>query len=156
MAQKQRGQKNAEHITRHLTEPAHQRYPTLYQNGQHHILQIRGHQQDFGGERAMIITKELNSYSSLVKRMGTDKRVLATHVSLFTALFIFWQRDGFVSPFAITRKTVMAFSKIASIATYHKCIRELDEYGYIRYQPSFHPAKGSLIYWPDGLKATGF
>jgi hypothetical protein len=50
----------------------------------------------------------------------------------------------------------MAFSKIASIATYHKCIRELDEYGYIHYQPSFHPAKGSLIYWPDGLKANGF
>ena len=104
----------------------------------------------------MIISKELNVYSDIIKRMGTDKRVLATHVSLFTALFIFWQRDGFISPFTITRKTVMAFSKIASIATYHKCIRELDEYGYIRYQPSFHPAKGSLIYWPDGLKANGF
>lgn len=102
----------------------------------------------------MIITKELTGYSDLIRRMGTDKRVLATHVSLFTALFIFWQRGGFVSPFAITRKSVMAYSKIASIATYHKCIRELDDFGYICYQPSFHPAKGSLIYWPDGLKAT--
>ncbi|MET3499630.1 hypothetical protein ABIC45_001221 [Mucilaginibacter rubeus] len=104
----------------------------------------------------MIISKELNDYSEIIKRMGKDGRVLATHVSLFTALFISWQREGFVSPFAITRKTVMAFSKIASIATYHKCIKELDEYGYIRYQPSFHPAKGSLIYWPDCLKANGF
>ncbi|WP_462267759.1 hypothetical protein [Mucilaginibacter sp.] len=104
----------------------------------------------------MIISKELNGYSDIIKRMGTDERVLATHVSLFTALFIFWQRHGFVSPFSITRRTVMTFSKIASIATYHKCIRELDEYGYIRYQPSFHPAKGSLIYWPDGLTATSF
>jgi hypothetical protein len=104
----------------------------------------------------MIISKELNGYSDIIKRMGTDERVFATHVSLFTALFIFWQRHGFVSPFSITRKTVMTFSKIASIATYHKCIRELDKYGYIRYQPSFHPAKGSLIYWPDALKATSF
>ena len=100
----------------------------------------------------MIISKKLASYNDQIKRMGSDKRVLATHVSLFTALFIFWQREGFVSPFAITRKTVMAYAKIASIATYHKCIRELDEYGYIRYQPSFHPAKGSLIYWPDNLE----
>jgi hypothetical protein len=104
----------------------------------------------------MIISKELNGYSDIVMRMSMDKRVLATHVSLFTSLFIFWQQDGFISPFAITRKTVMAFSKIASIATYHKCIRELDEYGYIHYQPSFHPAKGSLIYWPYGLKANNF
>ena len=101
----------------------------------------------------MIISKKLASYNDQIKRMESDKRVLATHVSLFTALFIFWQRGGFVSPFAITRKTVMAYAKIASIATYHKCIRELDEYGYIRYQPSFHPAKGSLVYWPDWNKS---
>ena len=104
----------------------------------------------------MITAKKLASYNALVKRMGSDQRMLATHVSLFTALFIFWQREGFVSPFPITRKTVMAYAKIASIATYHKCMRELDEYGYIRYQPSYHPAKGSLIYWPDDLKANGF
>jgi len=100
----------------------------------------------------MIISKELTGYSDFIRRMGTDNRVLATHVSLFTTLFIFWQRDGFISPFTITRKTVMTFSKIASIATYHKCIRELHEYGYIRYQPSFHPAKGSLIYWPECMQ----
>jgi len=104
----------------------------------------------------MIIEKELIRYSNLIRRMENDKRLLATHVSLFTALFICWQRDGFISPFAITRKTLMAFSKIASVATYHKCIKQLDKYGYIRYQPSYHPVKGSLIYWSDGLKATGF
>jgi hypothetical protein len=102
------------------------------------------------------IVKELEGYTSLVRRMEKDDRLLPTHLSLFTGLFVCWQRNGFVSPFGLTRKTVMAFSKIASVATYHKCIRELDEYGYLRYQPSFHPAKGSLIYWPDSLKNTGF
>ena len=97
--------------------------------------------------------KELAGYSHLIKRMGNDERLLATHISLFTALFVFWQRNDFVSPFAITRKTLMVFSKIASVATYHKRIKQLDEYGYIRYQPSYHPANGSLIYWPDNLKA---
>lgn len=102
----------------------------------------------------MIISKKLASYNDLIKRMGSDKRVLATHVSLFTALFIFWQRSGFHSPFAVTRKELMGHSKIASIATYHKCIRELDEYGYIRYQPSFHPAKGSLFIGRIGIRVS--
>ena len=96
-----------------------------------------------------LLTIELAAYGSLIKRMGKDQRVIASHVSLFTALFIQWQRSDFRSPFSVTRKELMAYSKIASTATYHKCIWELDEYGYIRYQPSFHPGKGSLIYWPD-------
>ena len=96
-----------------------------------------------------VLTIELAAYGCLIKRMGKDQRVIATHVSLFTALFIQWQRSDFRSPFSVTRKELMAYSKIASTATYHKCIRELDKYGYIRYQPSFNPKKGSLIYWPD-------
>jgi len=93
------------------------------------------------------IITEIADYSKLVRRMGKDQRLMATHVSLFTALFIHWQRNEFISPFPITRKELMACSRIASVATYHKCIRELDEYGYIGYQPSFHPKIGSLIYW---------
>lgn len=93
------------------------------------------------------IVKELAGYSSLVRHMEKDDRLLPTHLSLFTGLFVCWQRNRFVSPFSVTRKTLMAFSKVASIATYHKCIRELDEYGYIRYEPSFHPKLGSQVYW---------
>jgi len=96
-----------------------------------------------------LLTIELAAYGGLIRRMGKDQRVMATHVSLFTALFIQWQRSDFRSPFSVTRKDLMAYSKISSTATYHKCIRELDEYGYIRYEPSFHPGKGSLIYWPE-------
>lgn len=94
------------------------------------------------------IQSKAADYSKWVKRMGADSRTLATHISLLTALFVCWQQSGFENPFAITRKKLMAFSRIASIATYHKCIRELDEFGYIRYQPSYHPLKGSLVWWP--------
>lgn len=80
--------------------------------------------------------------------MGSDSRMLSTHVSLLTALFVLWHQSGFANPFMVSRKKLMAFSRIASIATYHKCIRELDAFGYIRYQPSYHPIKGSLIWWP--------
>jgi hypothetical protein len=96
------------------------------------------------------IVKELACYARLVKRMEKDNRLLPTHLSLFTGLFVCWQRNGFDCPFSVTRKTLMAFSKVASIATYHKCIKELDEYGYIRYEPSYHPKLGSPVYWPSG------
>ena len=96
-----------------------------------------------------ISTPALAGYAKLLRCISKDERLNATHVSLFTGLFVHWQRSGFNSPFAVMRKTLMAYSKIASIATYHKCIRELDVYGYISYQPSYHPKLGSQIYWPD-------
>lgn len=83
-----------------------------------------------------------------LRKLGADKRLMPTHVSLFTALLICWHRSGHAHPFSVTRKTLMDYAKIASIATYHKCIRELDGYGYIRYRPSYHPVKGSEISWP--------
>ena len=91
----------------------------------------------------------LAGFSRQIKQIGKDRRLHGSHVGLFTALFACYQQSGFQSPFPITRKTVMGFCKIASVATYHKCIRELDAFGYIRYLPSFHPARGSLIYWPS-------
>ncbi|OOQ57881.1 hypothetical protein [Mucilaginibacter pedocola] len=95
----------------------------------------------------------LAGYGKLLRRMAKDERLNATHISLFTGLFVHWQRNGFTSPFAVTRKGLMGYSKIASIATYHKCIRELDAYGYIRYQPSYHPKLGSQVHWPAGWEA---
>jgi hypothetical protein len=98
---------------------------------------------------AKVIRQEAAVYSKWIRRMSQDNRLLATHVSLFSGLFACYQRSGFENPFPVNRRTLMAYGKIASIATYHKCIRELDEFGYIRYQPSFHPTKGSLVYWPE-------
>ena len=95
------------------------------------------------------IKAQLEGYSKMIRRMGNDTRLLATHISLCTALFACWQKNEFISPFPVSRKRLMAFSRIASVATYHKCIKELDEYGYIRYQPSFNPKTGSLVYWSD-------
>lgn len=39
----------------------------------------------------------------------------------------------------------MSASRIRSKATYHKVIRELQFFGYLKYQPSYHPVKGSAI-----------
>ena len=40
----------------------------------------------------------------------------------------------------------MQASKIGSVNTYLRCLKELDSWGYIKYQPSHNPMKGSLVY----------
>ena len=95
-----------------------------------------------------VVPSETATYSRWVRRMAKDPRLFATHISLYTALFICWQKHGFSQPFHICRRELMVFSKIASIATYQKCIKELNNYGYIRYVPSYHPKLGSQVYWP--------
>jgi hypothetical protein len=41
-----------------------------------------------------VIQKETTAYSKWIKRMGKDPRLYATHISLFTAMFVCWQRSG--------------------------------------------------------------
>ena len=90
----------------------------------------------------------LEDYSKLIRRMAKDQRLLSSHVSLCSALFASWQKAAYTNPFGINRKQLMVYSKIASIATYHKCMKDLHDLGYIRYQPSFSPRAESLVYWP--------
>jgi len=40
----------------------------------------------------------------------------------------------------------MKMSKIGSQNTYHKCLNDLDCWGYVCYKPSHHPTKGSQVY----------
>ena len=79
------------------------------------------------------------------EKASDDDKLNSTHISMYMALFQFWNINHFQNPISISRNQVMKVSKICSFATYHKCIRELNEYGYLRYLPSYNPYKGSLI-----------
>lgn len=78
-------------------------------------------------------------------RIIEDQNLNPTHISLYMALFQFWNVNRFKNPISITREEVMHISKICSKATYHKCMRELNEKKYIKYMPSFNPFKGSMV-----------
>lgn len=79
------------------------------------------------------------------EKVVTDKTLNPTHISLYIALFQFWNCNRFKNPISISRDELMRISKISSKATYHKCLRNLHELGYINYQPSFNPFKGSHV-----------
>lgn len=83
----------------------------------------------------------MNSISALSK----DDRINVQHIGLFIAIVQLWNNNGFVNPIPVSRRKLMALSHLGSIVTYHKCIKELTDFGYIDYQPSYHPKKGSLV-----------
>ncbi|MFT6638805.1 MAG: hypothetical protein ACJAYP_001391 [Flavobacterium sp.] len=80
------------------------------------------------------------------EKVAVDKTLNPTHVSLYIALFQFWNCNRFKSPISISRDEVMRISKISSKATYHKCLKNLHSLGYINYEPSYNPFKGSHVY----------
>ena len=79
------------------------------------------------------------------ERVVKDDRLYPSHISIYFALFQLWSSYHFQNSFRICREEVMKLSKIKSIATYHKCIRDLCDAGFIIYLPSYDPYKGSLI-----------
>ncbi|MCA6422814.1 MAG: transcriptional regulator [Flavobacterium sp.] len=79
------------------------------------------------------------------EKVVLDKTLNPTHVSLYMALFQFWNCNRFKNPISINRDEVMRISKISSKATYHKCLKNLHSLGYINYEPSYNPFKGSHV-----------
>lgn len=77
--------------------------------------------------------------------IAIEKTLNPTHISLYITIFQCWNVNRFKNPFTITREDVMRGSKIASTATYHKCIKDLQRLGYLDYNPSFNPYTGTSI-----------
>jgi hypothetical protein len=84
--------------------------------------------------------------SGFFDKVANDKTLNPTHVSLYMSLFQFWNCNRFKNPISISRDEVMRISKISSKATYHKCLKNLHSLGYINYEPSYNPFKGSHVY----------
>jgi hypothetical protein len=84
--------------------------------------------------------------SGFFERVAADDRLNPTHISIYVALFQIWNINRFQNPISISRSEMMRISKISAKATYHKVIKQLHEYGYIQYQPSYNPFKGSAVY----------
>jgi len=90
----------------------------------------------------MNYVKHLNQF---LERVKEDSRLNPTHISLYLSLFRMWNIGRFPESFFINREEAMSVSKIGSKCTYHRCISNLTEWGYIEYFPSRNPYKGSRV-----------
>jgi hypothetical protein len=83
--------------------------------------------------------------SAFLRIAQSDARLSSVHISLYFVLYDQWLQNGRHNPVSISRRLVMTPARI-SIATYHKCMTELCRYGYLTYQPSYHPGEGSKVF----------
>lgn len=78
-------------------------------------------------------------------RMSGDQRMTSLHISLYMALFQVWNLNRFQNSFTIVRDEMMQLSRIGSVNTYARCVKQLQEWGYIRYVPASNMYVGSQV-----------
>ncbi len=90
---------------------------------------------------------ELKPLSNFFAAIANDPHINTTHICLYMGLLQFWTLHNCTNPVSIFSYEVMKLCKISGCATYPKCIKELSDYGYIRYIPSYYRNKRSLVYF---------
>ena len=73
------------------------------------------------------------------KKVYEDDRLTPFHISLYMALFQYWNANRFQNTFGAARAELMQLSKVKSKSTYSKCLNELHDWKYIVYSPSNNP-----------------
>lgn len=88
----------------------------------------------------------MEQLSAFYEAIAGDARIGVTHICLYMAL-LHEARNLLTqgSVFEVNRDRVMQQARI-SRKTYNKCMKELQEYGYIKYEPSSNPSRQSRVY----------
>lgn len=84
--------------------------------------------------------------SEFIRSASNDPRISPSHISLYMSIFQQWILNQCDDPIYISRAEVMKTAKISGIATYHKCIKDLNKYGYIKYMPSYNPERNTKVF----------
>jgi len=92
------------------------------------------------------MTQDLNLYKPIMLALSNDGRISVWHMAIAWAVIQLSKGDDLNFPVYVSRRAVMHLSHISSISTYHKCLKELQDFGFMVYQPSFHPGIRSRIF----------
>lgn len=103
----------------------------------------------------MVEVNYITHLNTIFQLFLEDNRLNPTHISLYMALFQVWNSTRFPEEFFVIRDEVMRQSKIGSKSTYHRCLKELHDYGYIMYEPSHNPYRGSKIKLTKNWTSSG-
>lgn len=91
----------------------------------------------------------LKPLSDFFSAIENDCRISITHIGIYAALLQYWKQHEFQNPIQVFSYEIMRIAKISASATYHKSIKDLNDFGYIKYEPSFKRNQGSRIYFPE-------
>lgn len=74
-----------------------------------------------------------------------DPRISLSHIGLFSVLLHLREANNGKEPFPIKRQELMRSAKISGKTTYFKILRQLHDYGYIQYFPSYNRLRQSKV-----------
>lgn len=83
----------------------------------------------------------INYFDSIVN----DIRINVSHLSLLLAILRLSHKQNAKETIRVSRSKLMKLSHIRTLPTYHKYFKELQDFGYISYFPSYHPGFRSLV-----------
>jgi len=92
--------------------------------------------------------EEFREITDFMDRVEKDARLGPMHISLYLAILYCWLRQGGEGPAKVSGRDLMPLAKIGGPVPMYKSLRQLHEFGYIEYRPSFNRWTKSEIYLP--------
>lgn len=88
---------------------------------------------------------DIQHWFDFLDEIQTDPNVNVWHIALLTAIarLAYMQNEKWV--IRVSRRKLMALSHITTITSYHKYFKQLQQLGYIKYTPSYHPDYRSTV-----------
>ena len=74
-----------------------------------------------------------------------DPKLNVWHLAILTAILTLGYRQGERQRIKVSRHNLMLLSHINTLPTYHKYLKQLQDLGYIKYMPSYHPGYRSEV-----------
>lgn len=90
--------------------------------------------------------KEYEQLLAFYEAIADTTQIGAYHICLYISLVRLRSRNDWQNPISIYRTMVMQDARMGR-KTFNKCMRDLTELGYLKYEPSNNPAIGSKVYF---------
>lgn len=84
--------------------------------------------------------------SDFFDAIHNDSRVTLNHIGVYAVLLHCWQENNCVNPVRAYSYEIMKVAKLSAGCTYHRYVRDLHDFGYIRYEPSFNKNQRSRLF----------
>ncbi|OXA99140.1 hypothetical protein B0A75_11985 [Flavobacterium oncorhynchi] len=88
---------------------------------------------------------DINELLDYLAVFENDSRLNVWHFALLSAILYLGYKQGDNKIIRVSRSKIMSLSHISTLPTYHKYFKQLQEMGYIRYTPSYHPGYKSKV-----------
>lgn len=84
-------------------------------------------------------------WMKLIEKSSLDDRLMTAHMAIIVAIIFLGTQQGKKTKIYVSRSRLMKLSQIKTAPTYHKYFKELQEFGYLKYTPSYHPGVKSYV-----------